>query len=71
MSCVGDINRPNYRLKPIERDDPVYPYEDGDFIILGPECFAGKDGEVIMWRGAAYKRIEPVKNPDPYEDYKQ
>lgn len=70
MSCVGDINRPNYRLKPIEREDMTYPYESGDVIVLGPQIFAAKDGSVLNWRGENYVRQEPVKNPDPYEDYK-
>lgn len=70
MSCVGDINRPNYKLKPIEREDSVYPYESGDVIVLGPGIFAAKDGSVLNWRGENYVRANPVKNPDPYEDYK-
>jgi hypothetical protein len=71
VSCVGDIGgRPNYKLKTIEREDPVYPYESGDVVVIGPQCFAAKDGSVLNWRGENYVRQEPVKNPDPYEDYK-
>lgn len=35
-------------------DRAQYPFEDGDVIILGPECFASKDGNVISWRGENY-----------------
>jgi hypothetical protein len=28
-----------------------YPYDDGDVTVIGPECFALKDGSVLCWRG--------------------
>jgi hypothetical protein len=33
-----------------------YPYQDGDFTIIGPECFAGEvDGKIVIsWRGENY-----------------
>ncbi len=31
-----------------------FPYEDGDTIVLGPECFVAKDGEVLNWKGQNY-----------------
>lgn len=31
-----------------------YPREEGDFIIIGPECFATKDGSVLNWKGVNY-----------------
>ncbi len=31
-----------------------YPYIEGDHIIIGPECFAAKDGSVLNWRGVNY-----------------
>lgn len=34
--------------------DTTYPYQDGDFTILGPECFT--DGAVIWYRGENYYR---------------
>lgn len=36
-----------------------YPYEEGDFIILGPEVFTDKNQEVICWRGDNYIRKTP------------
>lgn len=33
---------------------PEYPYQDGDFIVLGPEVFVSADGGVICWRGRNY-----------------
>lgn len=33
-----------------------YPHPDGDFIVLGPEIFASKDGAVICWKGENYVR---------------
>lgn len=34
----------------------MYPYIDGDFIILGPELFTNSEGTVICWRGENYYR---------------
>ena len=33
-----------------------YPFQDGDFTVLGPEVFASADGDVISWRGETYTR---------------
>lgn len=33
-----------------------YPREEGDVIVIGPECFAAKDGSVLSWRGENYRR---------------
>lgn len=33
-----------------------YPHKDGDFTVIGPECFASPDGKVISWRGENYVR---------------
>jgi hypothetical protein len=38
----------------------VYPRDEGDVTIIGPECFAAKDGSVLNWRGVNY-----VPQPDP------
>lgn len=32
----------------------AYPRDDGDFTVIGPECFAMKDGSVLSWRGTNY-----------------
>jgi hypothetical protein len=32
-----------------------YPYEDGGFVVIGPECFAAEDGSVLSWRGENYE----------------
>lgn len=37
---------------------PPYPFYDGDFIVLGPECFTSRDERVICFRGANYVRVE-------------
>lgn len=31
-----------------------YPHDEGDFTVIGPECFAMKDGSVLSWRGENY-----------------
>jgi hypothetical protein len=36
------------------RNEPTYPYQDGDTTVLGPEIFASSDGSVICWRGENY-----------------
>lgn len=39
-----------------------YPYEDGDFLVIGPECFTRLDDHsVISWRGENY-----VPQPHPF-----
>lgn len=32
----------------------VYPFKDGDAIILGPGVFIANDGSVLNWRGVNY-----------------
>lgn len=34
--------------------EPSYPYPDGDFIIIGPQCFSAKDESVLNWKGTNY-----------------
>lgn len=36
----------------------IYPFADGDTMVLGPEIFASADGAVICWRGVNYVRQE-------------
>jgi len=38
----------------------MYPYTEGDFIVIGPECFAAKDGSVLSWRGENYVPQKPT-----------
>lgn len=42
-------------------DRTQYPFEDGDVIILGPEIFASKDGNVISWRGENYIKQDAIQ----------
>lgn len=35
-------------------DEGTYPHRSGDFIGIGPQCFAAKDGLVLNWRGENY-----------------
>jgi hypothetical protein len=76
MSCVGDINKPNYELKAeAKRDEAhvIYPYEAKDedgkftFLVLGPDTYASGDGSLVVWRGVPYARVEKVNLPDPVE----
>lgn len=43
-----------------------YPYQEGDAIILGPECFAVPDEDMIAWQGEWYR-----KQPQPKESVKR
>lgn len=39
-----------------------YPYNEGDFVIIGPECFSGVnkwDETVISWKGENYTVQRP------------
>lgn len=40
---------------------PTFPREEGDTIILGPEIFADREGDVICWRGENYVKQFPVE----------
>lgn len=33
---------------------PEYPYNDGDTVVLGPNCFASSDGSVLNWLGVNF-----------------
>jgi hypothetical protein len=60
-------------------EEPVsYPYEDGDVIVLGPECFVTRDGATLSWKGVnfvpqKYNDTRPSDVPDPpdknYEEH--
>lgn len=34
----------------------LYPFQDGDLVVLGPEVFADAEGRTICWRGVNYVR---------------
>ena len=31
-----------------------YPYDSGDVVVIGPQCFAAKDESVMNWKGVNY-----------------
>lgn len=39
-----------------EVQEPVkqYPYQDGEYVVIGPECFSKPDGSVLSWKGENY-----------------
>jgi hypothetical protein len=41
-------------LTPCADPAPEYPHPDGDFTVIGPECFTGATALVITWRGVNY-----------------
>lgn len=45
----------------------TYPFDDGDFIVLGPEIFTGQPGSpgdgVISWKGENFYRTHDGKPP--------
>jgi rubrerythrin len=43
-------------IEQLDREGKEYPRQDGDFTVIGPECFASEDGSVISWRGENYVR---------------
>lgn len=42
----------------------IYPYPDGDSIVLGPEIFAAKNGDVITWKGERYVKAPRRAGPE-------
>lgn len=32
----------------------TFPHNEGDTVVIGPECFAKPDGSVLCWRGENY-----------------
>lgn len=69
MSCIGSASFRPRLTKSTTRDKQheTYPYELNGVVVLGPETVASRDGEVIVWRGAEYRRVVPVGNTDPLE----
>ncbi len=49
---------------------PVFPYEEGDVLVLGPGVIASKDGKVISWRGQNFEPANDVAAPleTPFHD---
>lgn len=39
-----------------------YPFQEGDVLVIGPECIADAGGAAINWKGEHYQR--PVKKGD-------
>lgn len=37
-----------------------YPKQDGDYIVLGPEVFATKDGNAVCWQGENYYKMGQI-----------
>lgn len=44
----------------LDSDNSIEPEttKSGDIIVIGPECFASEDAEVICWRGVNYVKQE-------------
>lgn len=42
-------------------DESVYPHRSGDFVGIGPQCFASKDGGSLNWKGVNY--VPQVEQP--------
>jgi hypothetical protein len=37
-----------------ENQGKSYPYMNGGYVVIGPECFGQPDGSVICWKGVNY-----------------
>ena len=64
MSCIPPSSIPklkNNKLTQRDKAHELYPYESGDFIVLGPEIFADRTGTYISWRGYNYVRQVPLR----------
>lgn len=56
-------------FKPMFTPEPTvteYPRREGDFVVIGPECFANEDRSVICWQGVNFyiQPPEPTVSPD-------
>jgi hypothetical protein len=61
MRAARALERAAKRVPPPTRGAVSdYPRDEGDTTVIGPECFAAKDGSVLNWRGQNY-----VPQPDP------
>ncbi|WP_157897454.1 hypothetical protein [Mycobacteroides chelonae] len=57
--------------KPVPKE---YPYEEGDTVVIGPECFAVPAKSVIAWQGVWYEEMKPSdptaqQEPEDPRDY--
>lgn len=54
------------RLEALAEQDgqPKYPYQDGDTLVLGPECFVANDLSVLSWKGVNYVPQGGIGNID-------
>lgn len=48
-------------IENLKSEGSDYPRKEGDFLILGPECFTGVDGLVISYKGENYYKACGVK----------
>ena len=69
MTCLGAASFHPKLNKSAKRDGEhaVYPYEEGDYVILGPDVLATRDGSALNWRGVVYIRAEPLTSVDPLD----
>jgi hypothetical protein len=44
----------NDEFEALTTDESRYPHSSGDFIVIGPQCFAAKDETVLNWKGVNY-----------------
>lgn len=49
---------------PTKPEPKVYPYQEGDTTVIGPECFAVPDKRAIAWQGVWYREI-PAAQQEP------
>jgi hypothetical protein len=59
-----DVEEITVRPAP-ELAEPEYPRQDGEFTVIGPECFADRDSTVIAWKGENYYRAYVKSAPQP------
>lgn len=52
----------------IESANKAYPYEDGEFTVLGPQVFTTPDRSVICYQGVNYIP-QPKPEPEVYETW--
>jgi hypothetical protein len=66
MGCSRTPTTQTGGADPMSHDETIaeragYPHTDGDFTIIGLQCFADADENVISWKGANYVRqAEPT-----------
>ena len=62
---VSKIVRERDEARAALAEQEKYPHHDGDFTVIGPECFADERVGVIAWRGENYvKQEDAVRERD-------